>query len=126
MMAAALIGAHFGDLQGASIAVALQRLGSGLVDFSFAVRTLGGRAGDIVLFACRSFIPFWLAAGVLVFLHLTQPLSGTSVQVGLNSAIRTLAAIASFAAIAYAVDRQVMKEVSALLRRLLFPRQAAI
>jgi O-antigen/teichoic acid export membrane protein len=125
MMAAALIGAHLGDLKGASIAVALQRLGSGLVDFSFAVRTLGGRAGDIVLFACRSFIPFWLAAGTLVFFHLAQPLSGTAVQVGLNAALRTLAAIASFAAIAYVADRQVMKEVYALLRRLLFRPQAS-
>ncbi|HTD72472.1 MAG TPA: oligosaccharide flippase family protein [Steroidobacteraceae bacterium] len=122
MMAAALIGAHFDDLRGASIAVALQRLLSGLVDFSFAVRTLGGQAGDVVWFGCRSFIPFWLPAGALICLQYLLPPSGSAVQVALDSALRTTAAMAFFAAIAYAVDRQVIQEVSALLRRILFSR----
>jgi O-antigen/teichoic acid export membrane protein len=124
-MAAALIGAHLGDLQGAAIAVSLQRLISGLVDFSFAVRALGGRAGDIVRFGCRAFVPFWLAAGALVILPMMQPATGSAVHDALVSAVRTLAAIGIFAAIAYTVDREVIHEVRALLSRLLFQRSAA-
>lgn len=125
MMAAALIGAHFADLQGASIGVALQRLASGLVDFSFAVRTVGGGAADIVWFACRSFIPFWLPAVALVCLQFFLPPSGTATQIVLDSALRTVAALACFAGITYATDRQVTKEVYALLRRLLSPARPA-
>ena len=125
MMAAALIGAHYDDFRGASIAVALQRLASGLVDFSFAVRTLGGRAADVVWFGCRSFVPFWLPAGALICSQILLPPDGTAIQVALNSVLRTAAAVAGFTAIAYAVDRRVMQEVYALLRRLLLPRPAA-
>lgn len=125
MMAAALIGAHLGDLQGASIAVALQRLGSGLVDFSFATRILGGRIADIVSFSCRSFIPFWIPAGALVYLQILQPAEGTAVQAGLHAALLTLAAIAAYAVIEYAVDRPVIREIVALMRTLIFPREPA-
>jgi O-antigen/teichoic acid export membrane protein len=125
MMAAALIGAHFGDLRGASIGVALQRLGSGMVDFSFAVRTLGGRTADIVLFGCRAFLPFWLPAAALVVLQITQPVAGSAIHAALFSALRTLAAIGVFAAIAYAIDPEVIREVRALVRKLLFARQTA-
>jgi hypothetical protein len=110
-------------LRGASIAVALQRLVSGMVDFSFAVRILGGRAGDVVGFAARAFMPFWLPAAALVAVNHMQPLLTSDMHSAVFSALRTLAAIGVFTAIVYSIDRQVIKEVSGVLRRLVL-RQA--
>jgi hypothetical protein len=124
MMAAALIGAYFGELQGASIAVAMQRLFSGMVDFSFAVRVLGGRVTDIVKFACRAFVPFSLPAAGLVALNLSQPLLAPDIHSAVLSALRTLAAIGGFMLLAYAIDRQVIKEVFTLLGNLLLQKRA--
>jgi hypothetical protein len=123
MMLAALVGAYVDDLQGASIAVALQRLLSGLVDFSFAVRILGGRAGDIAGFAVRAFMPFWLPAAALVVMNHTQPLLMSNVHSAVFSALRTVAAIGIFTAMVYSIDRPVIGEVSGVLRRLVL-RQA--
>jgi O-antigen/teichoic acid export membrane protein len=123
MMLAALVGAYIDDLRGASIAVALQRLVSGMVDFSFAVRILGGRAGDVVGFAARAFMPFWLPAAALVAVNHMQPLLTSDMHSAVFSALRTLAAIGVFTAIVYSIDRQVIKEVSGVLRRLVL-RQA--
>jgi O-antigen/teichoic acid export membrane protein len=123
MMLAALVGAYIDDLQGASIAVALQRLLSGTVDFSFAVRILGGRAGDIAAFAARAFIPFWLPAAALVAVNHTQPLLASDMHSAVFSALRTLAAIGIFTAMVYSIDRPVIREVSGVLRKLVL-RQA--
>jgi O-antigen/teichoic acid export membrane protein len=123
MMLAALVGAYVADLQGASIAVALQRLASGIVDFSFAVRILGGRAGDIAGFAARAFIPFWLPAAALVAVNHAQPLLASDTHSAVFSALRTLAALGIFIAMVYSVDRPVIKEVSGVLRKLVL-RQA--
>jgi O-antigen/teichoic acid export membrane protein len=123
MMLAALVGAYVDGLQGASIAVALQRLFSGMVDFSFAVRTLGGRAGDIAGFAARAFMPFWLPAAALVALNHTQPLLTSDIHSAVFSALRTLAAIGMFTAMVYSIDRPVINEVSGALRKLVL-RQA--
>lgn len=118
MMLAALIGAYVDDLRGASIAVALQRLISGMVDFSFAVRVLGGRTGDIIAFAARAFMPFWLPAAALVVLNHTHPLLASDLHSAIFSALRTLAAIGIFTAMVYSIDRQLIKEVSGVLRKL--------
>jgi O-antigen/teichoic acid export membrane protein len=123
MMLAALVGAYIDDLQGASIAVALQRLLSGTVDFSFAVRILGGRARDIAGFAARAFIPFWLPAAALFAVNHAQPLLASDMHSAVFSALRTLAAIGIFTAMVYLMDRQVIKEVSGVLRKLVL-RQA--
>jgi O-antigen/teichoic acid export membrane protein len=123
MMLAALVGAYVADLQGASIAVALQRLASGMVDFSFAVRILGGRPGDIAGFAGRAFIPFWLPAAALVAVNHAQPLLASDTHSAVFSALRTLAALGIFIAMVYSMDRPVIKEVSGVLRKLVL-RQA--
>jgi O-antigen/teichoic acid export membrane protein len=123
MMLAALVGAYVDDLQGAAIAVALQRLFSGMVDFSFAVRILGGRAGDIAVFAARAFMPFWLPAAALVVVNHTQPLLTSDIHSAVFSGLRTLAAIGVFIAMVYSIDRPVIKEVSGVLRKLVW-RQA--
>jgi O-antigen/teichoic acid export membrane protein len=124
MMLAALVGAYVDDLRGASIAVALQRLFSGMVDFSFAVRIIGGRAGDIAGFAARAFMPFWLPAAALLALNHAQPLLTADIHSAVLSALRTLAAIGAFTAMVYSMDRPVIKEVSGVLRKLVL-RQAA-
>jgi len=118
MMLAALVGAYVDGLQGASIAVALQRLISGMVDFFFAIRILGGRAGDIVGFAGRGFIPFWLPAAALLAVNHVQPMLFSDIHSAVFSALRTLAAIGIFTAMVYALDRQVIKEVFGVLRKL--------
>jgi len=123
MMLAALVGAYVDDLRGASIAVALQRLVSGMLDFSFSVRVLGGRAGEIVGFAARAFMPFWLPAAALVALNHTRPLLASDMHSAIFSALRTLAALGIFTAMVYSVDRPLIKEVSAVLRKLVL-RQA--
>ena len=109
MMAAALIGAHLADLKGASIAVALQRLASGLVDFSFAVHTIGGRAADIVIW-----MPFlhslWLPAGALVFFADFAATKRNRSGVALIQRFEPRPH-GVFRGIAYAVDRRVMQEV---------------
>jgi len=125
MMLAALLGAYVDDLRGASIAVALQRLVSGMVDFSFAVRVLGGGARDIAGFAARAFMPFWLPAAALVALNHTQPLLAFDMRSAILSALRTLAAIGIFTAMVYSVDRQLIKEVSGVLRKLVLRRAPA-
>jgi O-antigen/teichoic acid export membrane protein len=118
MMLAALVGAYVDGLRGASIAVALQRLVSGMVDFFFAIRILGGRAGDIVGFAGRGFIPFWLPAAALLAVNHVQPMLYSDIHSAIFSALRTLAAIGIFTAMVYALDRQVIKEVFGVLRKL--------
>jgi O-antigen/teichoic acid export membrane protein len=122
MMLAALVGAYVDGLQGASIAVALQRLVSGMVDFFFAIRILGGRASDIVGFAGRGFIPFWLAAAALLAVNHVQPMLFSDIHSAVFSALRTLAAIGIFTAMVYALDRQVIKEVFGVLRKLVLRR----
>jgi O-antigen/teichoic acid export membrane protein len=123
MMLAALIGAALGDLTGASIAVALQRFASGLVDFSFAVHVLGRRAVDIVQFAGRSFLPFWLPAAALIAWNVTHDVQQASWESAALSLGRTLAAMLAFAAFAYTLDRRVIEEVVMLAKRLVFRRQ---
>jgi O-antigen/teichoic acid export membrane protein len=118
MMLAALVGAYVDGLQGASIAVALQRLVSGMVDFFFAIRILGGRASDIVGFAARGFLPFWLPAAALLAVNHVQPMLFSDIHSAVFSALRTLAAIGIFTAMVYALDRQVIKEVFGVLRKL--------
>jgi O-antigen/teichoic acid export membrane protein len=125
MMVAALIGAHIDGLQGAAIGVALQRLFSGMVDFSFGVRILGGRTRDIVAFAGRAFIPFWLPAAALVALNDAQPMLVADLHSAVFSALRTAAAIGIFAAMVYAIDRQVILEVFGVLRNLVLKRTRA-
>jgi O-antigen/teichoic acid export membrane protein len=111
MMLSALIGASIAGLKGASIAVALQRFFTGMVDFSAAIRTLGGNAGDIARFAGRAFFPFWLPAAALAMLS-DPPTSDLSA--GITAACRTLAAISAYVAIVYVLDRAVVKEVVTL------------
>jgi O-antigen/teichoic acid export membrane protein len=124
MMAAALIGAHIAGLTGASIAVASQRLLGGLIDFSCAVRVIGGRASDIVKFVAKAFLPFFVPAAALIFVNYSQPsMSPDLHDMGLT-ALRTLVALAAYGAIAYAFDRQVIAEVAALVRRTLLRRSA--
>ncbi len=125
MMLAALIGAHIDDLQGAAIAVALQRLFSGMVDFSFAVRILGGRPRDIAAFASRAFIPFWLPAAAVIALNQARPLLVADLRSGVLSALRTAAAIGIFAALVYMTDRRVIQEVLGVLRNLVLRRTRA-
>jgi hypothetical protein len=125
MMLAALIGAHIDDLQGAAIAVALQRLFSGMVDFAFAVRILDGRTRDIVAFAARAFIPFWLPAAALIALNHAQPMLAADMHSAVFSALRTAAAIGIFAAMVFAIDRPVVKEVFGVLRNLVLKRTPA-
>jgi O-antigen/teichoic acid export membrane protein len=123
MMLAALVGAYVDGLQGASIAVALQRLISGMIDFFFAVHILGGRTSDIVGFAGRGFIPFWLAAVALIAVNHAQSMLISDIHSAVFSALRTLAAIGLFTAMVYAVDRHVIKEVYGVLRKLVFRRR---
>jgi hypothetical protein len=122
-MLAAFVGAYVDGLQGASIAVALQRLFSGMVDFSFAVRIIGGRTGDILSFAARAFIPFWLPAAALVVMNHMQPLLTSDIHSAIFAALRTSAAIGIFTAMVYSMDRPVINEVTGVFRRLVL-RQA--
>jgi hypothetical protein len=57
-------------------------------------------------------------------LDLTQPLLVSDIHSAVLSALRTLAAIGVFMMIAYAMDRQVIKEVFALLGNLLWQKRA--
>ena len=119
MMLAALIGAYVADLQGASIAVAAQRLCSGMVDFSFAVRTLGGGPRDVVPFAARAFFPFWLPAAALLYFDLHDVLT-SDWHAALLAALRTAAAIGIFTAMVYLIERRVITEVFDVLHRLVW------
>jgi hypothetical protein len=95
---------------------------SGMVDFSFAVRIMGGRTRDIVAFASRAFIPFWLPAAGLIVLNHAHPMMVADVHAAVFSALRTAAAIGIFAAMVYVIDRQVIKEVFGVLRNLVLKR----
>jgi hypothetical protein len=96
-----------------------------MVDFSFAVRILGGRSGDIAAFAARAFIPFWLPAAALVAVNHTQPLLVSDLHSAAFSALRTVAALGIFIAMVYSMDRPVIKEVSGVLRKLVLRRAPA-
>jgi len=122
MMAAALIGAHIAGLTGASIAVALQRLLGGLIDFSCAVRVIGGNASDTFNFVVKAFLPFFVPAAGLILISYSNPLMSPNLHEMTLAALRTLGALAAYAAIAYAFDRQVILEVMALVRRMLLRR----
>jgi hypothetical protein len=122
MMLAALIGAYVDDLRGASIAVAGQRLFSGMVDFSFAVRTLGGRLRDVAGFAARAFVPFWLPAAALVYFNHVQGGQTSDLHATFVAAARTAAAIGIYTAMVYLIERRVITEVFDVLRRLVWPR----
>jgi O-antigen/teichoic acid export membrane protein len=122
MMLAALIGAYVDDLRGASIAVAGQRLFSGMVDFSFAVRTLGGRPRDVAGFAARAFVPFWLPAAALVYFNQVHGGPTSDLHAALLAALRTAAAIGIYTAMVYLIERRVITEVFDVLRRLVLPR----
>lgn len=124
MMLAALIGAYVDDLRGASIAVAAQRLCSGMVDFSFAVRTLGGGPRDVAGFAARAFFPFWLPAAALVYFDLHGVLTADW-HAALLAALRTAAAIGIFAAMVYLIERRVITEVFDVLHRLVWRKAPA-
>jgi len=124
MMLAALIGASLADLTGASIAVAIQRFVSGLVDFSFANRVLGRGAAEIAGFAWRAFLPFLLPAAALVAWNVLHPVQVSSVMSALTSLGRTFAGIAVFGLIAYACDRRVIDEVLTVVRNLLFRKRS--
>jgi len=122
MMLAALVGAYVDDLRGASIAVAGQRLCSGMVDFSFAVRTLGGRPRDVAGFAVRAFVPFWLPAAALVYFNHTHGVLTPDLHAAFLAALRTAAGIGIFTAMVYLIERRVITEVFDVLRRLVWRR----
>jgi O-antigen/teichoic acid export membrane protein len=120
MMAAALIGAHIAGLTGASIAVAAQRLLGGIIDFTCAVHVIGGKSADIAQFVAKAFLPFSIPAAALMLLNYSEPLMARDLHDMCFSVLRTLAALAAYAAIAYAFDRQVITEVTALTKRMVF------
>ncbi len=124
MMLAALAGAYLGGLRGASIAVAGQRLFSGMVDFSFAVRTLGGRPRDVAGFAARAFVPFWLPAAALVYFNHVGGQT-PDLHTYVLAAARTAAAIGIYTAMVYAIERRVITEVFVVLQRLVWRRAPA-
>jgi O-antigen/teichoic acid export membrane protein len=126
MMLAALIGASLADLQGASIAVALQRFFGGMMDFSVAIYFLDGKASDILRFAGRAFLPFWVPAIGLVAMNQMHPSASSDVHSAIFAALQTVAAMAFFAALAYALDRQVIAEAYALFGKILLKRRAPI
>ena len=121
MMLAALIGAYVDDLRGASIAVAAQRLCSGMVDFSFAVRTLGGRPRAVAGFAARAFFPFWLPAAALVYFDLHAVLT-PDLHAAFLAALHTATAIGIFIAMVFLIERRVITEVFDVLHRLVWQR----
>jgi hypothetical protein len=112
-------------LQGASIAVALQRFFGGMMDFSVAIHFLDGKASDILRFAGRAFLPFWVPAMGLVAMNQMHPLASSDVHSAIFAALQTVAAMASFAALAYALDRQVITEAYALFGKILLKRRAS-
>ena len=122
MMLAALVGAYVDDLRGASIAVAAQRLFSGMVDFSFAVRTLGGRPRDVAGFAARAFGPFWLPAAALIYFNQAHGVLAPDLHAAFLAALRTAAAIGVFTAMVYVIERRVITEVFDVLHRLVWRR----
>jgi O-antigen/teichoic acid export membrane protein len=123
MMLAAFIGASLGDLTGASIGVAVQRFASGMVDFFFGLRVLRRGSADILLFALKAFLPFWVCAAALVTWNAAYPLQQTGLETAVLSLGRTFAAVLGFTAISYALDRTVVAEVVALVLRIAFRRQ---
>jgi hypothetical protein len=122
MMLAALVGAYVDDLRGASIAVAAQRLFSGMVDFSFAVRTLGGRPRDVAGFAARAFAPFWLPAAALLYFNQAHGVPAPDLHAAFLAALRTAGAIGIFTAMVYFIERRVITEVFDVLQRLVWRR----
>jgi O-antigen/teichoic acid export membrane protein len=125
MMGAALLGAYVDGLIGASIAVASQRLLGGLIDFSCAVRVIGGRASEILKFVSKAFLPFLIPAASLLWFDYSEPLMTRDMSAMCFTVLRTLGALATYAALAYAFDRQVIAEVVGLFRRTVLGRRAA-
>jgi hypothetical protein len=97
-----------------------------MMDFSVAIHFLDGKASDILRFAGRAFLPFWVPAAGLVAMHQMHPSASSDVHSAILPALQTVAAMALFAALAYALDRQVIAEAYALFGKMLPKRRAPI
>jgi len=83
-----------------------------MVDFSFAVRILGGRAGEIAVLP--PVVHAVLATRRSAYGRESYAaIADVDIHSALFSALRTLAAIGIFTALVYSIDRPVIKEVFA-------------
>jgi O-antigen/teichoic acid export membrane protein len=116
MLILSWIGGTYGGLAGACMAVALQRVISGLIAFPIAGRKVGLSYVKIMEFFIRTFSSLVFSVFFLLWMDATRHVGETGIALGMNLLIETTGAIVIFIITSYLVNRDLLLAMVGLIK----------